>query len=1100
MRGLQALYRDAPLADHRARRLSGHRRICHPVSIIGTGIGSKRPVDSSRPTFGIKKTFAAGSLPPIHRATVLVMLGVLLLVFCRDASALNPDIPMERLHHSQWSIPEGAPPRIKQMAQTADGFIWLATDAGLYQFDGLSFRRFTPKTNQALLSNLILALKALPDGSLWIGYSYGGASLLKDGELHHYPAGEGLPQGKAPRAFVVDLDGVTWVATWGGLFRLQGQHWARVGADAGYAGDRVFSLLLDQAGALWVADNNGVSVLKRGDARFQVIRRDSVAGGVRGLSLSTAGEVWLWSYNNGDVFCRYSSSGAETCGVSPGIYSVVSDAQGSMWFATMMGLRRIRQAGQLSSSELTQLMADAQPFGSLAQRLMLDHDGDIWLSGPDGLETLRENILQLASTPTGGLASGDGGGITLASYGRGVMQIGELHLENAAATPGAYRANDEPTIFIEPAGRMNRWASDGTKFSPVAVATIARDAVVLDRFEQASTTPIRLARDRSGTLWIAATQPVSLSRVDGQSVVNVPIPKLDDTAIIRGVGRDSSGAIWMGVEANSVAFYRMLDGVWTPYGGHVDVPAMALSAFLLDEKDRIWIGAIDNVAVLSSSGWRRFGPNDGLRIGMPKIIYGRGDQVWVGGESGLAGFTGDTFAPIVGLGGLPLIGITGIGQSDNGDLWLNGTDGITRIRKAQWQRALAEPRYEVSYTRFDFRDGLSGLALQGPYPSMTSSDDGRLWFATSAHLYWLDPARLATAASAPRAFIQTVQAEDTQYPDQTSLQLPVGTRRMRFTFSAPGVSIPERTRFRYRLVGLDPQWRDSEFRREASYTNLGPGHYRFEVSASNADAEWGDQTTGLSFYIMPALYQTTVFYLLCAVLVLSLLIALYLLRLRVVSARVRSEMMARHAEREHIARDLHDTLLQGVQGLILRVQALASGVPFTDPLRGKLESSLDIAQNVLREGRDRVSKMRFSLESRPSLEDALMSAANEFAMNDATRFEIKKSASRRLLKPSTQDEILQVGRESIGNAFRHAGASKIMLELSEKPDAFLMIVRDNGCGIPKSVLDCGGRDGHWGLRGMRERADRIGADLFIGIRAEGGTELRMRVPAAAAYL
>ena len=347
--------------------------------------------------------------------------------------------------------------------------------------------------------------------------------------------------------------------------------------------------------------------------------------------------------------------------------------------------------------------------------------------------------------------------------------------------------------------------------------------------------------------------------------------------------------------------------------------------------------------------------------------------------------------------------------------------------------------------------------------------------------------------------IWAIQGRSVQYPRVPEVPLPMHTTNVRIAYSAASLTIPERVRFRYRLSGLEREWQDVGDRREAIYTNLGPGNYSFHVIASNNDGVWNETGATLAFTIAPAFYQTQWFIALCVLLCLVILRLLYMIRIRQVSTQVRGRLEERLAERERIARELHDTLLQSVQGLVLRFRAAVIRLPQQEPARQALEQALDRADGVLAEGRDRVKDLRSSPGGDLDLPQAITALGEELAIEDGPHFKATVEGSARALHPIVREELMFIAREALTNAFHHAAARQIEVEMSYGEDELRIRIRDDGKGIDTDVLRDGGKAGHWGLLGMRERAQKIRATLTIWSKAGAGTELDVRTPAHMAY-
>jgi signal transduction histidine kinase len=301
------------------------------------------------------------------------------------------------------------------------------------------------------------------------------------------------------------------------------------------------------------------------------------------------------------------------------------------------------------------------------------------------------------------------------------------------------------------------------------------------------------------------------------------------------------------------------------------------------------------------------------------------------------------------------------------------------------------------------------------------------------------------------------------------------------------------------LEGHDAAWQEAGTRRQAFYTNLSPRNYRFRVMACNNSGVWNEAGTFLDFSIAPAYYQTNWFRLSCGAAFLALLWGLYQFRLRQLAREFNMRLDERVSERTRIARELHDTLLQNVQGLILKIHAIGKRIPTTDPTRQEIEKTLDYADQVLAEGRDRVRNLRTATVGFGELPKAFQQVVEEAAPNRSSTFKTVVEGTVLELHPIIREETYSIGREALINALTHSDAHNIEAEITYESREFRLRIRDDGRGIDPAVLEKGGRDDHWGLQGMRERAKRIGGKLDLWSRPGSGTEVELTVPASTAY-
>ena len=480
------------------------------------------------------------------------------------------------------------------------------------------------------------------------------------------------------------------------------------------------------------------------------------------------------------------------------------------------------------------------------------------------------------------------------------------------------------------------------------------------------------------------------------------------------------------------------------------------------------------------------------------------------GARGLAFFDGDSFHPVVPMDAATFDPVWGIEEISDGSLWLSEFRGVVHIAAHEVVKFLADSSYRVRYELFDSFDGLPGnVVLEHFHDQWNAREvqgtDGRLWFAASDGIAWLDPANISRNLLPPPVSIRSLTADGKQYPYWSSAVLPPLTRNLQIQFTALSLSIPERVRFRYKLEGLDKDWQDVGTRREAFYTNLGPDKYRFRVIACNNDGVWNKTGATLDFRVSPAWYQTIWFRSFCVLAVALSLWVLYQLRLRQLARQFNMRLEERLGERTRIARELHDTLLQNLHGLMFQFQA-ANNVLHKNPDSAKqiLASAIVETEEAIAESQDAIRGLRSEQMAQNDLAQLLTAMVNELASSQDANHNVPSvrvivEGEPRTLLPAIQDEVYRIAREVLRNVFQHASAHQIEAELRYDEHAFRLRIRDDGKGIEPEVLKQGKRAGHWGLPGVWERARRIGAKLEVWSDAGAGTEVQLTVPAALAY-
>ena len=367
----------------------------------------------------------------------------------------------------------------------------------------------------------------------------------------------------------------------------------------------------------------------------------------------------------------------------------------------------------------------------------------------------------------------------------------------------------------------------------------------------------------------------------------------------------------------------------------------------------------------------------------------------------------------------------------------------------------------------------------------------------------IDPQNLVRNEVAPPVRVLRVIADHKAIGNLSDIKLPALTRDVEIDYAALSLVSPEKVRFRYALWGADKEWQDAGSRREAYYMNLPPGHYQFQVIACNNDGVWNQQGDILNFSIAPAYYQTIWFRIALLVLVLMLLCIAYVIRVRQLARQFNMTLEARVGERTRIARELHDTLLQSFQGLLLRFQSASNLLP-TRPVEAKqrLDNALDHAAAAITEGRDAVQGLRSSVTETNELRGAITAVGKELVTTspavDAPAFKVEIEGGSRPLNPLVRDEALRIAGEALRNAFRHSGARCITVEIRYDARQFRLFIRDDGKGVDEETIR-GGHAGHFGMRGMRERAQVVGGRLEVWSKIDAGTQVELSVPGRIAY-
>ncbi|MET0321856.1 MAG: triple tyrosine motif-containing protein, partial [Duganella sp.] len=885
--------------------------------------------------------------------------------------------------------------------------------------------------------------------ALWVADRFGGVSVFEHGKVRHYGLADGLPQ---RTVFYVDQtrDATVWLGGSTGLFYRQGERWQHVEPDDGLPAGRVqrFTALPD--GTLLVYTGVGLYRTIPGTRRFRlVLGQADIESGV----LRRDGKVLLTTVQH--LISVYDPATDAVTPLplpagSPIPLAIELDANDGLWLNSERGMQQL-------GPDLRPLRTFASPYrfsGALIYATLIDREGNSWYTTEKGVDFIRPARLNTVSLP-GRMF----GGLSVVAAGDGKIWIG-----NTVNTDNYYDA----TIALDSAGRRSTIGLHG-----VSATTRAPD----------------------GSVWLGNGNEVWHQQ--GERSRRWPLPAFLRGRWLQALAVGAGGRLWVSVAGRGVG--TLTDGVWAPGGGHpalADSPAVSLHA---DARGRVWFGYPGSrIAMLDGDTIRRFDGRDGVEVGNVLSFGGLGDRLWIGGSAGVARLQGQRFTRVKAADGLPLHSVSGLVETAAGELWLQGADGLVRIGAAAL--AAAAPGGAVEVERFDYLDGHEGAPADvRPLASLTQAADGRLWYATTGSVGWIDPGRIVRNPVAPTPLVTGLKTGQRTFPASPGLRLPEQTDNLQIDFTAAALSIPERVKFRYRLEGLDSTWREAGGMRQAYYTNLGPGDYRFEVLAANEDGVWSRAPATLAFHISPSITQTSWFKFACGAAVLVLLYLLYLARLAQMTARIAERHRERALERDRIARTLHDTFLQSVQALILRVDLIKHKLPDDSPAHGQIDAALDTAQHVVDEGREQMLDLRVSDAHQIELGEALREFGSALAVQGGFACTLTVTGTPRRLRAAVRAEALAIGKEALTNAARHACCAAVAVELGYSVKHLRLTVRDDGKGMDDIVVRAGRRPGHWGLDGMRERALRVGAVLTVDSHAGAGCTVTFTLSGRKAY-
>jgi len=1028
--------------------------------------------------------------PRAHRDTparTLLYCGTLLALLAQCPGSLAAEVLGDLIQypHTAWTAADGLHGRVLSIAQSSDGYLWLATENGLIRFDGVRFVPSEAGSGPPLPSGEIYSLLASRDGTLWIG-TLNGLVGWHEGKVIEYPE----LTGKGIVSLLEDHTGTLWAGGAGELCAIRQRTTQCSPVEGGgdravLYGDRgnvVYSLYEDKDWRLWVGTELGLWQWTPGpphryDAR-PIAERQALVQGEQGAGLiaitGTADRILLQGGSDGME--QYRIPGERPPFTAEGL---LRDHRGALWIGTVQdGLLRVQ------NGTITQFSHENGLTGDFVSTLFEDREGVIWVGTINGLDRFREPAVSTISTKQGlstpaacVLAARDGSVWIGSQLGLNRWQQGRMTLYRATPTSGSVAPGEHKTgsgraaalVIADPALRDNEITSlFEDQRGRIWAGTLNGGVAWFEhgRFTSVRGVPVGIVTaifaDAHEGVWISYPAAGLFHVIDGRVVDTVPWPwsQQEHSPQISAVVPDSMGGLWVGFLKGGIAYFK--DGqIKTSLSGKDGLGS-----------DRIWNLYLDHQGTL-----------------------------WAATEGGLSRIRDGQVTTLTTKNGLPCDAVRWLIEDDAFSFWVNTACGLLRVDQVELKAWLSDSAPAIHPIVFDRADEIPTHATAPFSPVVSKSVDGRLWFVHWDGVTAIDPLHLPINRVVPPVHIEKIVADGKIHLPTTGLSLPARSRDLTIEYTALSLLAPEKVRFRFKLEGQDPDWREVVNVRRAQYSNLAPGSYRFRVLAANNSGVWNEEGASLDFSIAPAYWQTNWFRALCGAAFVGLLWTLYRLRLRHVGREFDLGLEARVAERTRIARDLHDTLLQSFQGLLLRFQTVRE-VLRTRPAEADqiLESAIDQTAQAITEGRQAVQGLRASTVETHDLAVAITNLGEELAAEAGSQgMHVAVEGIPRTLHTIVRDEIYRIASEALRNAFHHAEAKQIEVELHYDERQLRLRVRDNGKGIDPKFRIAEGRPGHFGLNGMHERAKLMGGKLTVWTSPGSGTEIELIIPASHAY-
>jgi ligand-binding sensor domain-containing protein/signal transduction histidine kinase len=970
---------------------------------------------------------------------------VLLLVtsaWPRSAWALERERAFKQYVRDVWTGENGLPQNtVWSIVQSQSGYLWLATQEGLVRFDGARFTVFDKSNTDQIKDNNIGTICEAQDGSLWFGSS-AGLCRFKDDVFSRYTSSDGLPDNTVDSVFC-DSHGVIWIGSPAGLTCYDGQRFSTYTNRDGLPDGSVLSTYEDRKGRLWISTTAGLSALKDGTFTNYSAKDGLLTDLIRTSWEDENGCLWiatdggLNSFKDGK-FAAYTTRDGLS---NKRVVTVSGDRAGNLWVGTDGGgLDRFRD-GMFTAYRAKDGLSDDS-----VTSVYEDREGNLWIGTVEGgLNRLKDGSF-LTYTQGDGLAD---------DITRSILQ------------------DRQGAVWIATRNGLSRF--EGGRFTTYSAADGLGNDSVLSLFQ-----------DSDGELWAGTRE--GLSRFTGAGFITYGVKDgLGDPTIL-SMYQDGSGTMWIGTGSG---LSILKEGKFSPYDPGGGLAQDAVYAICGDSNGALWLGTEGGgLKRIQDGAITTYTKGDGLSNDIVMSIFrDGGGTLWIGTTGGLNRFSGGRFTQYTTRNGLYDDNIFQVLEDSAGNLWMSGNKGIFRVNKQELNDLADGKINSVSSVSYGVADGMKSRECQGGFqPAGYRTSDGSLWFPTIRGVAIINPATLRINHLIPPVVIEQVIADNQPLgPGQT--ELPPGKQRFEFHFSGLSLLAPEKVRFKYMLEGFDKDWIDAGSRREAFYTNIPAGRYRFRVIAANNDGVWNEAGASFRFRLKPHFYQSYWFYLLCFVVAALVAVGLHRVRVRQVEARLSAVL----AERNRIAREIHDTLAQGFVGISVQLETAARTF-FTSPQTAikHLDQARLLVRSSLGEARRSVLDLRHQALDSGDLASALSEVAK--SLSSQTPIELCLGTTRRRLSPEVENNLFRIGQEALTNSVKHAGAAHIRLELEFEPKSVRLKVMDDGRGFDvRRQLAVGG--GRLGLLGMRERVGQIGGHLNIWSEPGSGTEITVEVPA-----
>jgi len=1004
-----------------------------------------------------------------------LLAGVVVACFTLAARAIDPNRTISQYTSDRWGSERGFPGgAVSSIAQTTDGYLWIGTQKGLIRFDGLNFHLFEQAIPSSLPIGPVQQLIADGDGNLWI--------LLQSTRILRYRDGKVEPGREEAEFGITSVlkrrDGAVLLSSLalGTLTYRAGQYeMASSPARPENSTQATTGTADDLSSRLsWAT---GVATHRFAEPNSAVLS----------MAETTDGKVWLGTQDKGLFYVSQGKVFDAGKGLPRSkINCLLALENQGLWLGTDRGMVR------WNGAEVTSVGIPASLRRTQVLSMIRDHDSNVWVGTSDGLIRMNDEggPVEVRTDPAVTALFEDREGNLWIGSSRGLERLRDSAFVTYSEAAGLPSGSNGP-VYVDPEGRTwfapleggLHWIK-GADSGSVAEAGLPRDVVYS-------------ISGGEGELWIGRQRGgLTLLRYKHGSLTAKTYTQTDGLAqnSVYSVHQSRDGTVWAGTLTAGVSAFK--NGRFTTYTTANGLSSNAVTSMAESPDGSMWFGTPNGLNVLSKGQWHVFTVRDGLASAdVNCVLTGSTGVLWIGTAAGIAFLASDRVQIPRETPESLHEPIFGIAEDRSGWLWIATSSHVLRVKRSA---LLGDKVTDGDVREYGLADGLHGVEGVKRQQSVVSDTLGRIWFSLNRGLSVADPSRAAGMSAPALVHVDAVSVDGNAIDPQGPVRISSARQKIIFSYTGLSLSNSERVRYRYRLDGFDRDWSEPVSTRTAIYTNLSPGSYRFRLIASNSDGLWNGAEATFPFDVKPMWWQTWWFrvsgVLVCGVAILSF----YRSRVHRLARQYNIRIEERLSERTRIAQELHDTLLQGVLSAFMQLHVAVDQIPADSSAQPALNRVLQLMAQVVDEGRNAVRGLRSAAGNAQDLEQALSRIPEELSIQQEIGFRVIVEGPALPLKPAIRNDVYSIGREAVVNAFRHSRASNIEVELEYAAAQLRVLIRDNGCGIDPDVLHSG-RDGHWGLSGMRERAERIGAKLKLSSSAASGTEVDLRIPSRIAF-